>query len=556
MSTAPGTRSIGRRAWYLVMNAVLGAWMVAAIVVVIAHRFVPQSGWLMVHVVMLGVVTCAILIWSQHFADALTRRAAPGGRIGMGARLAAHTAGAVLVIAGMLGERPPLVVAGAALVGVAGLAHAGLLAMQLRGALAARFAGLVRFSAIAAVWLVIGVALGVAVAQLSAGDPVRDRLLVAHVSVMLLGWVGTTVLGTVILFWPTVLRARMRPGDGSQNGTVLAITVLGVAVALLGVATDVRVGVGIGVGIWAAALVLVLIDGVRQARRARAPGFAAMSIGAALAWLGGCVAWFAWSVALASSWAALVEVVLALVQPFVAGFAVQLVLGALSFLLPSVMGHPRARARAERELGRAPVFRVVAVNLGILAYLLPLPSIVRVLLSLFVFGVLASFVVLAVRAVAAGLLVRHRSAPGDVAAECPQARPARPARQSLVAVGVVALAIAGGIALDPAAAGFDVSGTADVEATGETTTLEVGVEGMRFVPDVLEVPRGDRLVVEFDNTGADLHDLTFANGVRSERLNPGEHERVDVGVIGGDLDGWCSVTGHRAMGMELRVEVR
>lgn len=84
MSTAPGTRSIGRRAWCLVMNAVLGAWMVAAIVVVIAHRFVPQSGWLMVHVVMLGVVTCAILIWSQHFADALTRRAAPGGRIGMG----------------------------------------------------------------------------------------------------------------------------------------------------------------------------------------------------------------------------------------------------------------------------------------------------------------------------------------------------------------------------------------------------------------------------------------------------------------------------------------
>ena len=52
-----------------------------------------------------------------------------------------------------------------------------------------------------------------------------------------------------------------------------------------------------------------------------------------------------------------------------------------------------------------------------------------------------------------------------------------------------------------------------------------------------------------------MHDLTFANGVRTQRLAPGESETIDVGLIGADLDGWCSIAGHRQMGMELTVVV-
>jgi len=69
------------------------------------------------------------------------------------------------------------------------------------------------------------------------------------------------------------------------------------------------------------------------------------------------------------------------------------------------------------------------------------------------------------------------------------------------------------------------------------------------------VPYGDDLVVTFRNTGTDVHDLTFANGVRTQRLAPGESETIDVGLIGADLDGWCSIAGHRQMGMELTVVV-
>jgi nitrite reductase (NO-forming) len=76
---------------------------------------------------------------------------------------------------------------------------------------------------------------------------------------------------------------------------------------------------------------------------------------------------------------------------------------------------------------------------------------------------------------------------------------------------------------------------------------------MRFSPDVVEVPAGDRLVVELVNADDQVHDLVLENGAGSGRLPAGERTRLDVGVVQADLDGWCSVAGHRLMGMTLRV---
>jgi len=95
----------------------------------------------------------------------------------------------------------------------------------------------------------------------------------------------------------------------------------------------------------------------------------------------------------------------------------------------------------------------------------------------------------------------------------------------------------------------------DVEPTGHTTTVTVQVEGMSFTPSDIEVPRGDELVVEFENTGTELHDLTFGNGEASERINPGQSATVNVGVVGEEMDFWCSVSNHREMGMEGTVTV-
>lgn len=124
------------------------------------------------------------------------------------------------------------------------------------------------------------------------------------------------------------------------------------------------------------------------------------------------------------------------------------------------------------------------------------------------------------------------------------------------AFAVLALCVAGGVAADPAAVGISTAaGSSDVTASGNVTEVTVEVEGMRYTPAEIDVPYGDELVVTFRNTGTDVHDLTFANGVRSQRLAPGASETISVGLIGADLDGWCSIAGHRQMGMELHVRV-
>jgi len=115
---------VSRRNWYLLTNSVVLAWIVLTVVAVTIHRFVPQPMWLMVHVPLLGAVTAAILIWSQHFSDTLLRREAPAGRAGLGIRLGLHTVGAGLVVAGVLGASVPLVIVGASVVAAAILAHA------------------------------------------------------------------------------------------------------------------------------------------------------------------------------------------------------------------------------------------------------------------------------------------------------------------------------------------------------------------------------------------------------------------------------------------------
>lgn len=95
----------------------------------------------------------------------------------------------------------------------------------------------------------------------------------------------------------------------------------------------------------------------------------------------------------------------------------------------------------------------------------------------------------------------------------------------------------------------------EAAATGEVTAVTVRVNGMLYDTDVIEVPYGNRLEVTFENTGLELHDLRFANGVSTKRLGSGKSEVIDVGVITEDMDGWCTIAGHRQQGMELVVVV-
>jgi nitrite reductase (NO-forming) len=554
---------VSRRDWYLATNAVVLAWIVVAVVAVGVHRFVDQPLWLLIHVPLLGAATAGILIWSQHFADTLLRRPASGGRVGLGVRLGLHTAGAAMVVAGVLVAATPLVVAGASVVAVAILAHGVIIVLQSSRALPTRFGPLARYYVAASAVFLLGIGAGVA---LAAYPSLADRLVTAHLVLNAYGWIGLTVLGTLVLLWPTVLHARIPPTADAAAGRALPVLVAGILIAASGPLFDVRVLIAVGMAVWLGGAGLLAVEGWREARTMPPATFAGWSLAAGSAWLVTSAVVLGVQAVLAPDWATLRNSYLVMLGPLVVGVAVQVLTGALSYLLPVVaLGSPAAAKAGAEVLDWGAAFRVTAFNGALLLYLLPMPSLVRVFLSFVAVGVVVVFIVLAIRAVVVGRRVRRaegadpdrtgRVSIGMPLASPPPAQPRR-ARAVMAALGLLALSVTAGVVADPAAAGIAIAARNEsVVATGTTTEVNVTVQGMRFDSPVIEVPYGDRLVVTFANTGTDVHDLTFANGVRTQRLAPGESETIDVGIIGGDLQAWCSIAGHRQMGMELMVRV-
>ncbi|QDC26744.1 copper oxidase [Georgenia yuyongxinii] len=547
---------MNRRTWHVRANAVVIAWLAAAAVAAVVHRWLPESAWLLTHLMLLGAVTSAILIWSSHFADTLLGRPAPGGQPFMVARLAAHTVGALGVVAGMTTGNDAVLTAGAALVALVALVHGGVILRQRRGALMARFGKLSLFYVLAVAFLAAGAGLGVLLARTTTDADVQAQLYVAHVTTMLLGFVGLTVLGTLVVLWPTMLRTKMVPGAPLAAGRALWVLVAGVLVVDAAALTGLRPLAVAGAVVYLAGIALVVRPMVTIARTKAPASFASLSAAAAVAWFAFCVAALGVVVATAATWPAAVDGLGVLVAPFAAGFAGQVLLGALSYLAPVMLGGGPSVVRAvNEEMDRAAVARVVTLNLCLVLFVLPLPSLVRVTTSMLGLAVMVAFLVLLARAgLARRRAIRRRDddlVTGDLRVGAP---PVRRRLGGAWGVGAVALAVVLGVAGDPAAAGLGASSaSADVAATGETTTVQVQVEGMRFTPDVIEVPAGNELIIELTNTGTDVHDLVLETGASTGRLSVGGTATVEVGVIGRDLEGWCSVAGHRQMGMTLDI---
>ena len=95
--------------------------------------------------------------------------------------------------------------------------------------------------------------------------------------------------------------------------------------------------------------------------------------------------------------------------------------------------------------------------------------------------------------------------------------------------------------------------TQDVAPTGNTVNATIKVQGMRFVPDTVDVTPGDRLVITLDNTADQVHDLVLATGQTTGRVAAGAKGTLDAGVVAGPVEGWCSIAGHRAQGMVFHV---
>ncbi|GIE54270.1 hypothetical protein Ani05nite_78040 [Amorphoplanes nipponensis] len=136
----------------------------------------------------------------------------------------------------------------------------------------------------------------------------------------------------------------------------------------------------------------------------------------------------------------------------------------------------------------------------------------------------------------------------------PPAAPPRPLGGVATGLALVLLAVLVGVAAqrvtDPATA---VTAASSVAWNGHTTTVAVTADGMRFHPDRITVPAGDRLIIELTNRDRRRHDLVLATGPRSPMVASDGAARLDAGVIGGLVEGWCSLPGHRQAGMRLTV---
>ncbi|MDF1489819.1 multicopper oxidase domain-containing protein [Tessaracoccus caeni] len=532
-------------------------WLLGAAVVAVCHRWVPEATWLMVHLILLGALTHAVMVWSRHFSQALLKvRLDEAAESRHTLRLWLVSVGALLVFIGVPTTWWWVTLVGAVVVTVAVVWHGAELWSALRKALPGRFRVSIRYYIVAALSLPIGVGFGVALAW-GLSDEWHARLLVAHSMTNLLGWFGLTVAGTLVTFWPTVLRTKMDPRADKLAQDALPILLIGLAILVTGSLLGMRpLAVGglafyfIGLLWWARAL-------IGPARTKPPRSYAGGAIGAAVVWFAVAIVWLG-SLLLTTDDLQLATSYPLLAGVFAAGFGAQILTGALSYLIPSVLGGGPSVVRIGNSwFDKGAGFRLVVINGGIVVFLLATPSWVKVVVSVLVLGAMVSFIPLMFQAIRHTIAERRRLADGGETRPFEEPRSIWTAGQVLAAVAALSVAVAAGVGIDPAAAGVGQpqQSQAAIEPTGEVVRVEVKALDMAFEPSVIEVNPGDRLIIDLVNEDpTNFHDLMVA-GVRSPRLGVGERVELDLGVISESTEGWCTVTGHRQMGMTLQIVV-
>jgi nitrite reductase (NO-forming) len=128
------------------------------------------------------------------------------------------------------------------------------------------------------------------------------------------------------------------------------------------------------------------------------------------------------------------------------------------------------------------------------------------------------------------------------------------ASEGIIAVVVVGAVLALVFGLVVLVVGGDGDGPGD-RITGPVETVAVELGDLFVEPDHVEIPSGSHLQVEVTNGGELVHDLNLEGETGTDRLQPGESQTADFGVIDEDTQAWCTVPGHREAGMLLDIVV-
>lgn len=395
----------------------------AVIVSVVSPGTLRMPTWLLLHMLFLGAATHAILVWSQHFTAALTRSPATRSeQRHQHARLLAANLGALCVVVGVPLRAWPLVASGVALIITVAIWHGVTIFRKLRGSLPGRFSGTVRYYILSAACLPVGSFLGAWIAH---PDGASGNLTLAHALVNLLGWIGVTVAGTLVTLWPTMLRTKASEHAAKHAASALPLLGAGVLVAAAGAVATLPILLAAGLTVYTAGIGIIAVSLIRESIQKAPRYIATLSAGAALLWWGGSLIALIISAIMAtfsatpsSAPGSLIPVhmmVDRLLPVLAIGFVAQILVGAMSYLIPVITGGgPKAVKVGNAILNSWGVARVIAANLGLLLYVfaseLPLwnaPAWVEPVALVITIAALGSFIPILVTAIMRQLRVKH-----------------------------------------------------------------------------------------------------------------------------------------------------
>ena len=580
-----------RRTTQIKRNTVVVAWIFTALVLLAgkyAQLWPNLDAWAPLHAALLGALGSAITIWSAHFADTLLHRPAWGGALMLNGRLGLHSVGAALVITGVCINSQIIIGVGASCVAVSATLGVVAMVVQKRRAVAARMAALVDYYICSLSYLMVGALAGWSIKYFDFKGQAAwsNRMYLAHVPIMVLGVLGITVLGTLVVLWPTMLRTKMEPVAPRQAQR--ALPGLALAVAVIAFSGLWRPLAGIGALLYLLSAVAVVAPLWRTGARKGVTNYAGLSTAAALAWLAWCVIRLGVGVSYAANDDAARAVAHGLRLAVVSGFALQILLAALSFLTPVMLGGGPAMSRLTHAImDRYTWWRITTINLCLALACLPLPPAVRGVTGLSAALAGAYFFVAAGQAIqarrkgdtsaappstvtltkaassasgaaqtaAAAPTATEQSAGATGATQTPDRRGAL-AGLVTAAVAVVAGASASSTQTPGGLIGLGSGqGSASAGGSGQVVNANITISGMSFVPSSVDVPVGATLRLTLKNTGSEVHDLVLATGQTTGRLAVGESKTITVNNVREPIAGWCSVAGHRAMGMVFDVKV-
>lgn len=356
-------------------------WMILALIIgiisIFARAHIPQSWWTTIHILTLGVLTNGILQWSWYFARALLRL--PPGNVHAGRhhqiRQVAFNVVLIGLVAAMWSASTWATIATAGLIGLILAWHGGALLVALRSNLASRFAIVIRYYIAAAAALVVGCVYAgiITVAMFAAVVPdwilsARSGLTVAHSIVNVFGWVGLSIAGTLVTLWPTIVRTRM--DDAAPHLAVRALPVVGAGLigATVSATLDLMPGVAAGLAIYAVGLAWgVGIPIVTVLARKRPTGYPGWAVASGVVWVLIGLIWvcvLAWQAGSADDFRAMN---LSVIGAIGVGGLAQIFVGALSYLMPVVIGGgPRAVRAGIAVLDTATPIRLLIRNVAIL----------------------------------------------------------------------------------------------------------------------------------------------------------------------------------------------